>query len=365
MKLSATFNRKLIQYLIIYLTTALSIQLIKKINWKLNNGLYKTWNWFEFFLFEFFAEWIVIVGFMIAAYYFTNRMIERNMNMKVILFIHLLSSALLGFVTLLSITTVAYIFGAFNINEAIENISWNNFLSGLDKDFLIYFSSISIIYVYSYINKVKDAEIQKSQLQTQLVTSKLNRLRTQIQPHFMFNTLNSISSLMEIDIEKSQNLIADFGDLFRRSMEFSDTSVVHLRQELEFLEKYIDIISVRFSDHLKFHKEIEDNIDDAFVPCMIIQPLIENAVKHGYSYHNTEIEIYLSVYKASNNLHIDVINNGKLLDTNFEELFNNGTGLRLTEERLKTLYNNDFQFTLVNKPDLTSVVASIRIPYTV
>ena len=107
----------------------------------------------------------------------------------------------------------------------------------------------------------------------------LNMLKAQLHPHFIFNTLNSISALVEIDKEKSQNLIADFGDLFRDILEFKDENLIPLRKELEILDKYIAIISVRFSDHLSIEKEIENDVENELVPHMLLQPMVENAIK--------------------------------------------------------------------------------------
>lgn len=362
MKLKTVVSKSLLKYLILFLTIALSFQLIKKINWKLNEGLYKTWDWVEFFFYEFFAEWFVVVLFMIVIYHLTNKMISRGINLKISFLLHVLLSFLLGFLTLCSITYVAFTTGAFNFNEAMQNISLDNFLSGLDKDFLIYFSSIAIIYIYNYVNKIKDVELQKSQLQTQLATNKLNILKAQLHPHFMFNTLNSVSSLMEIDIEKSQNLIADFGDLFRDLIAYNNEPLIPLHKALEFLDRYIDIISVRFSDHLIIYKKIESNLENERIPNMMMQPIIENAVKHGYSYNITELELILTITKHENYLHIEIENNGELLEDDFSTLCSKGTGLKTTYERLQSLYSDDFEFTLENKNNLSGVIVFIKIP---
>jgi len=362
MKSSTIINKQLLKYLIGFITIALSIQFIKKINWKVNKGAYDSWNWMEFFIYEFFSEWIIVVLFMIAINYLINKIIYKKIDLKFMFLLHVFLSFLLGFLTLCFITSIAYVLGFHNFNEAIENVSLNNFLSGVDKDFLIYFSSIAIIYVYNYINKIKDVELQKSQLQTQLATSKLQILRSQLHPHFMFNTLNSISSLIDIDVEKSQNLIANFGDLFRGLIEYNEEAMIPLHKELEFLDKYIDIISVRFSDHLIIHKNIDTHLKNELIPSMLIQPIVENAVKHGYSYNITELIIEFSIYRKNNYLFINIENNGELLLADFKTLLSKGTGLKITHERLKSLYENDFEFIIENKKDNLGVISCIKIP---
>ncbi|MDX1279419.1 histidine kinase [Oceanihabitans sediminis] len=363
MKSNTVINKQLLNYLVAFLTLALSLQLIKKINWKLNRGVYESYNWLEFFVYEFVAEWLIVVAFMTISYYLTNKMIDKNFQLKIMFLIHALFSFLLGFTTLCSITVIGYFTGLLSVNEAIDNISFDRFLAGVDKDFLIYFSSISIIYVYSYVNKIKGIELQKSKLQTQLVTSKLQMLRSQLHPHFMFNTLNSISSLIDIDPEKSQNVIADFGDLFRGIIEHNDEALIPLSKELEFLDKYLDIIAVRFSDHLIIRNTITDGLEQELVPSLLIQPLIENAVKHGYSYEHTELVISISIYKIEQYVYIEISNNGTPLSADFETLLSlgNGSGIKITNERLQSIYETNYKFYLKNCSD-RGVVALIKIP---
>ena len=203
---------------------------------------------------------------------------------------------------------------------------------------------VGIINVYYYIKKVKDINLQKSQLETQIANTRLKMLKSQLHPHFMFNTLNTISSLIEEDIEKSQNLIADFGDLFREILEFKDQNLISLKQEISLLDKYIDIISVRFSDHLVIRKKIEPGLENVRVPSLIIQPLLENAVKYGYSYNVTELNINLKIFKEGDYLSILIENDGTLLENSFDELLSQGLGIQNTNDRLQTLFENDHVF---------------------
>jgi LytS/YehU family sensor histidine kinase len=179
----------------------------------------------------------------------------------------------------------------------------------------------------------------------------------------MFNTLNSISSLIEIDIEKSQNLIADFGDLFRDILASTDDHLIPLNQEISMLNKYIEIVSVRFSDHLNISIDVDENLLDALVPSLLLQPLLENTIKHGYSYSNTELKVKISIYKQKKYLFIRIENNGALLKDSLEDLMNKGIGLKNTFDRLTTLFNDDFQFNLKNNHDETGVETIIKIPY--
>jgi LytS/YehU family sensor histidine kinase len=209
---------------------------------------------------------------------------------------------------------------------------------------------------------VRNIEIQKAQIETHLANANLNMLKAQLHPHFIFNTLNSISALVEIDKEKSQNLIADFGDLFRDILDFKDENLIPLQKELALLDKYIAIISVRFSDHLSIEKEIQKDIENELVPHMLLQPMFENALKHGYGYNSTELNVSLKIYKNNDYLFIEIENDGELLTQPYEELLQNGTGLKNTQDRLKTLYGNEVSFKVENNKSNTGVVTFIKIP---
>ncbi|MGV6828293.1 MAG: sensor histidine kinase [Flavobacteriales bacterium] len=244
----------------------------------------------------------------------------------------------------------------------MNNVTFRHFMLVIDLNFLVYFAMLGIIYGYYYLQKIKGIEAQKNRLQQQLINSKMNVLKSQLHPHFVFNTLNSISSLIDIDKNKSQNLIADFGDLFRGILEIKNEHLIPLEKEINLLDKYIDIISVRFSDHLIINKNIEEELKDCLVPNMIIQPLLENAIKHGYSYNKTNLIIDLSIFKKEKYLIIIIENDGDLLNEKFNELLGLGTGIRTTQERLYTLFGSNFKFILKNNKAKTGVLAFIKIP---
>src|SRR5690606_40619707 len=117
-----------------------------------------------------------------------------------------------------------------------------------------------------------------------------------------------------------------------------------LQKELALLDKYIAIISIRFSDHLSIEKNIQNGVGNELVPHMLLQPMVENALKHGYGYNSTELNVKLKIYKENDYLFIKIENDGELLTQSFEQLLQNGTGLKNTQDRLKTLYGNEVLF---------------------
>ncbi len=366
MKLKKIIDISLLGYLILFYTLAVIISVARKVYWKLISNSYPSYqsmSWSDLLTYNILLDWITVISFMIMISYLTQKMFERDLGWKKIIMVHLFFSFLIGYFIFFISGLASVLIENFPWERLLKNLSLDHFMAVVHLNFLTYASMIGIITIYYYIKKVKNIELQKSQLQTQLATTKLNMLRSQLHPHFMFNTLNSISSMMEIDTEKSQNLIADFGDLFRELIAHNDRNMIPLGKELELLDKYVDIISVRFSDHLAIFKEIEKGVEDCLVPSMIIQPIVENAVKHGYSYDKTELEIELTISKKSDRLCMTIRNNGAALQSDFKDLLDEGTGLKTTNERLKTLFNDDFVFDLKNEEDQSGVIAVIEVPY--
>jgi hypothetical protein len=232
-------------------------------------------------------------------------------------------------------------------------------MSVIDLNFLIYFSMISIVYSFYYFEKTKKVELEKSQLANQLSNSKLNILKYKLHPHFLFNTLNSISTLIETDSKLAQDTVADFGDLLRDLLELKDTSLIPLKEELNISKRYLDIMSLRFSDHLTVLINVEKNIDSILVPSLILLPIIENSIKHGYSYKITNLKIALSIFLKGHKVHITIENNGEPLKSKKTKY---GNGLQNTIDRLKILFKSEYTYTMKNLKNNKGVITTIIIP---
>lgn len=356
---------KLLKYLAVFYTIVVLLVQFKKSYWKVQGTVsYGPLSWGQLFNYGVFIDWIVVIVFMAFISYLTKLMFEKwgAEGWKKIVFVHLFFSFFIGYVIFFVTAIISFLIGETTISEASRYMSFNHFVAVVELNFLIYFAMIGIINVYYYIKKVRNIEIQKAQIETHLANANLNMLKAQLHPHFIFNTLNSISALIEIDKEKSQNLIADFGELFRDILDFKDENLIPLQKELALLDKYITIISVRFSDHLSIEKDIQKGVENELVPHMLLQPMVENALKHGYGYNKTELNVILKIYKEADFLFIEIENDGELLTKPFEELLRNGTGLKNTHDRLKTLYGNDVEFRVENNKNSNGVITSIKIP---
>ncbi|WP_299245273.1 histidine kinase [uncultured Aquimarina sp.] len=244
----------------------------------------------------------------------------------------------------------------------IESV-WVRGLSGLSFNFFVYFTMLAIVYAYYYLKKQTDTELREQNLKSQLLDSKINALQSQLQPHFLFNTLNDISALMEINVEKSQNAIADLSDLLRDTLNLKDVKLLTLKQELYLLKKYIQIEKIRFGDKIDFKININDELLELQVPPLVLQPIIENSIKHGFSLKHDNLKITLKASKAKNYLVIEVSNNGKPIPKYEDVTF--GTGITNILSRIDTIYEGNYHFSMDNLEGLqdnSGVLTTIKLP---
>jgi LytS/YehU family sensor histidine kinase len=263
----------------------------------------------------------------------------------------------------MTVSVIGYLLGEMPMEVIKKTVSFGHFMSVIELNFLVYFSMIGIIHVYYYVKRVKQMEQQKSKLESHLANSKLNALKAQLQPHFIFNTLNSISSLIEEDKERSQNLIADFGDLLRDILANTDQHLIPLEHELAILDKFMAIMDIRFSDHLVFETRIDPGLGQALVPHLFLQPLVENAIKHGYSMNHTTLKVVVDISRDGDILRVQVSNNGKPLSGSLETQLRRGTGLQNTRDRLETQFGPEFRLDLRNQENGKGVVLEVEIPF--
>ncbi|HEY8562194.1 MAG TPA: histidine kinase [Pyrinomonadaceae bacterium] len=196
----------------------------------------------------------------------------------------------------------------------------------------------------------------------QLARARLHSLQMQLQPHFLFNTLNTISELVHHDPRAADRTIARLGDLLRLSLETENMPEVSLRQELEFLQKYLEIEKTRFHDRLTVDFEIAPETLDARVPSMILQPILENAVRHGIAARPGAGRIEIHAARFDGMLEIKVFDDGAGIDDSQEAVKREGIGLSNTRARLRQLYGERQSLVLENAPGGGSEV-TLHIPF--
>jgi two-component system LytT family sensor kinase len=182
-----------------------------------------------------------------------------------------------------------------------------------------------------------------------LQEARLRALMSQINPHFLFNTLNSVASLVRTNPDQARVVIQKLSSILRRLMRKHD-NFTSLRDELAFIDDYLSIEIVRFGDKLKFHKEVEPDALDAMVPSMLLQPIVENSLKHGLAKKVEGGSIRLRVWRAGGRLHIEVADDGVgIPEPNLAKLFEQGIGVSNVNERLKVLFGNDYKMWIDSK----------------
>ncbi|APG59050.1 sensor histidine kinase [Christiangramia salexigens] len=318
--------------------------------------------WSKFLLHNIAFDYVIVLSYMTLIAISTKRFLNRNYSWVKIIIIHTIFSLLIGMVIRFLGDLYSLIFGRLNLEDYDIAESIYAFVYVIDLNFLIYFAMVFIIYTYYYLRQIKVAEKRHSKLESQLVTTRMKMLTSQLQPHFLFNTLNSITVLTDLDPAKARDTIADLSDFLREILYNSDNNRISLEEELRILEYYLNILNIRFSDHLKIYKNIDEDLLQYRVPALLLQPLIENSIKHGYSYDHTDLEIKISVYREAGSIVIKVENNGQSLVESHSHLIENGLGLKNIHDRLETLYQESYYFNISNKEDGSGVETIIKIP---
>ena len=226
------------------------------------------------------------------------------------------------------------------------------------SSFVIYIAVIYCIQAFLYYENYQKSEynyqeslLHASQLETQLVQAQLDALKSQLQPHFIFNALNSISALQLRDIRAAQKMIANLGQFLRLILKSTNAQEIILKEEIDLLKCYLDIEQVRFQDRLTINFDIEKEVIYAKVPNLILQPIVENAIKHGISQTISASYINISAKKMDDFLILQVADNGVGI-ANIEQLWQRnklGVGLANTKARLEHLYGARQKLELNNR----------------
>ena len=352
---------KLFLLIALFYAVTLVISFIKHAYFKYHGYHYRDISWLDFFVEYFVIDYLSVMFFSVFALITTRFLIFKRIRLKYILLIHFSFSLFIGFFIYIGSTFFLFLIGKNNDSQITFLGYLNDVLRDLDVNFLVYLTMILIIYSFYYVKKIERIQVEKSGIKEQLANAKLSLLKNNLQPHFLFNTLNSISALVDINKTQAQNTIADLANLLRELLDTGNKNLITLEQELNILVKYINIIEVRFSDHFTFTSEIDDSLLGASFPSFLLQPIIENSIKHGYDYNTTDLVVDLAIEKEEDRILISISNNGKMLEDDFK-LSKTNIGIKNTLERLKTIYSNDFQYYMRNKKNRKGIITHISIP---
>ena len=227
--------------------------------------------------------------------------------------------------------------------------------------FFTYMVVVGVFYAFDYYQKYRERDLRALELEGRLTQAELQNLKMQLHPHFLFNTLHTISVLMNKDTKAANGVLVRLSDLLRMALDNVSSHEVSLKEELDFLARYLEIEQTRFEDRLTVRMKIEPGVLDARVPNLILQPLVENAIRHGVAPLLTPGTIEISARRENGNLRLEVKDNGSGLP-NRNQHIREGVGLSNTRARLVQLYSRDHTFEAGNAPG-GGLLVTIVIPF--
>ncbi len=233
--------------------------------------------------------------------------------------------------------------------------------SDLISNIVIFWIIFLLFRGIGYYQKYREREFTASKLETQLVNAKLRALRMQLNPHFLFNTMNSISSLMRSDVEAADEMLERLSSLLRMSLDRGDAQRVTLRDEMDFVQMYLSIQDLRFSGTIVQHIDVAPELLDILVPSMILQPIVENAYVHGLSRDSSGARLCIEGRGIDGHLRIRVRNSGHLNRPESDNRMREGVGIANVKSRLALHYGDDQSFSLHELPP-GEVEATLLLP---
>jgi LytS/YehU family sensor histidine kinase len=244
------------------------------------------------------------------------------------------------------------------VNKTYPEMYGEFLLLNFHVNFLIYWMAISIQSLIAFYDEYRERELRSAHLETQLAQARLAVLKNQLQPHFLFNTLNSVTELIYENQKDAELMVANLSDLLRMSLDKMHIQEVPLRQELEFLRKYLEIEKVRFEERLQVKLDIAPDTLESAVPNMILQPLVENSIRHGIAPLADGGRVDISAERRNGALRIRVADNGTGLTKKGHA---EGVGLSNTRARLEQLYGAKYLFEITELE--RGLEVSMQIPF--
>ena len=243
--------------------------------------------------------------------------------------------------------------------------SWTSlqamYLRNLDWALMTYSTIVGLSYALGYYQESQARAIGAANLEARLAEARLRTLQAELHPHFLFNTLHAISTLVHTQPETADRMISRLSDLLRITFSRSGAACVPLHEELEFLQKYLEIEQTRFQDRLTVESEIDPDTLDAEVPRLILQPLVENAIKHGVAPRSAPGRISIGSRTEGSQLCLTVRDNGPGLSGDARAGLHEGVGLSNTRDRLECLYGSAQGLDFIESGE--GLTVEMRLPF--
>jgi two-component system LytT family sensor kinase len=224
---------------------------------------------------------------------------------------------------------------------------------------LLFSVAASTIYFVDSYRDARSRQLATADLEARLAEAQLQNLRLQLQPHFLFNALNTISSVMHEDVSRADTMLAQLSDLLRRTLELGHSQEIPLKDELSLLRLYIAIMEERFGGELNVGFEVDPDLSEVLVPQLILQPLVENSIRYARGAHASKLDVHILATHDQSDLVLSVRDNGPGISNLENGLWRTGIGLSNTEQRLASLYGESKRMFLENAGGLT---VTLRVP---
>jgi two-component sensor histidine kinase len=255
-------------------------------------------------------------------------------------------------------------FSSFRSSWSYESRWFSGFLN-----VLAYGSLVGLAHAVHFYRCLRERERRAVLLESHLAKARLHALQARLQPHFLFNALNAVATLLRRDTRAAQEALTSFSELLRLALSQSDKQEVPLREDLEFVQRYVEIQQTRLGDRFRFEQEVEPSALDCLVPALLLQPLVENALRHGIELSSNPGLVRVVVKRQEQRLALRVEDNGvgldgaspAILDYSGRDKSNTGIGLSNLRARLATLYGAEQKVELVSRPE-GGVAVSVEIP---
>jgi two-component system LytT family sensor kinase len=235
------------------------------------------------------------------------------------------------------------------------------YLTNLDWTLMTYSAIAGLSYALGYQRESQARAVKTANLEARLAEARLKTLEAELHPHFLFNTLHAISTLIHVQPDAADRMISRLSDLLRITFARSGAARVPLQEELEFLQKYLEIEETRFQDRLSVSYDIDPDTLDAEVPRMILQPLVENAIKHGVAPRNAPGRIRIVAARDGESLRLEVSDNGVGLSGSARAKLHGGVGLSNTRDRLECLYGPGHELLFMEAGE--GLTVQMRFPF--
>jgi signal transduction histidine kinase len=303
------------------------------------------------------SDWYVFALLSIPAVLLARQFTIERPHRARALFVHFFAS--IGFTLLYVALRSALASWQAGNSATLEDAFESLLVKSWHFELIVYWVIVAVSHAFGYYAQLRERELRNAELERRLTEARLQALQMQLNPHFLFNTLHAISVLMHKDVDAADSMLVRLSELLRRALEATNTQEVTLRDELDFLRRYLEIEQTRFGDRLKIEINVEPSTLDALVPNLILQPSLENAIIHGIEPQSRPGRVELAARRDGESLRIEVRDNGAGIGA---KRIKEGVGLANTRARLQQLYGAAQQFTIANGASGGTVV-SLVIPF--